>query len=138
MPYQRSAYDRLPSPDDPRQVEAWGLMKAAERLENARRDPNDDELRESLRVNQVLWTIIQSSVSAPDTELPPELRDNILTLSVLVDRRTYSCLGDMDREKLSFLIEVNRHLAMGLMGYPGGVANDPDEPAPGSSDTPGS
>ncbi len=128
MPNPRSAYDRRPSPDDPRQVEAWGLLKAAERLDSARRDPNDDdELRESLRVNQVLWTIIQSAVLAPDTELPPELRDNILTLSVLVDEQTYTCLGDLDREKVSFLVEVNRHLAMGLMENPGGGDGEPVE-----------
>lgn len=139
MPNPLSAYDRRPSPDDPRQVEAWGLMKAAERLDNARRDPNDDdELRESLRINQILWTIIQSGVSAPDNELPPEVRDNILKLSALVDQRTYACLGDLDREKVSFLVDVNRHLAMGLMGYPGGEADELDEPVLISSETPGS
>ena len=128
MPNPHSAYDRRPSPDDPRQVEAWGLLKAAERLDSARRDPNDDdELRESLRINQVLWTIIQSAVSAPDTELPPELRDNILTLSILVDEQTYACLGDLDREKVSFLVEVNRHLAMGLMENPGREAGEAGE-----------
>ena len=129
MPNPHSAYDRRPTPDDPRQVEAWGLLKAAERLDSARGNPNDDdELRESLRVNQVLWTIIQSAVSAPESELPLELRDNILRLSILVDEQTYACLGDLDRGKVSFLVEVNRHLAMGLMEDPGGEAGEAGEP----------
>jgi hypothetical protein len=36
-------------------------------------------------------------------------------------------MGDLDREKVSFLVEVNRHLAMGLMEDPGGGAGEPVE-----------
>lgn len=120
MPNQVQQYDQPPASNDPREIEAWALMKSANRLDKARLDPeNDDEFRESLRVNQLLWTIFQDSVARPDTELPPDVRDNILRLSIFVDKRTYQCLGDGDREKLQMLIDLNRNIALGLMGMPG-------------------
>lgn len=120
MPKQVQQYDNPPASNDPREIEGWALMKSAARLDKARRDIDDDhEFRESLRVNQLLWTIFQDSVARPDTELPPEVRDNILRLSIFVDKRTYQCLGDMDRDKLQLLIDLNRNIALGLMGMPG-------------------
>ncbi len=119
MQRQAQSYSQTPAASDPRAVEAWALMKSADRLENARREKDDDELRESLRINQILWTIIQTSAAEQETELPPDVRDNILNLSLIVDRKTFDCLGDLDREKLPFLIDLNRNIAMGLMGMPG-------------------
>lgn len=116
-----SAYDQqAPSEDsDPREIEAWALMKSARRLDEARRDPtNKDELRESLRFNQILWTIFQTAVTEPDCPLPREVRENVLKLSVLVDKRTFSCLGDLDVDKMDFLIDLNRNVALGLMEKP--------------------
>lgn len=125
-------YNLPPASDNPREIEAWALMKSANRLDKARLDTDDDEgFRESLRVNQLLWTIFQDSVARPDTELPPEVRDNILRLSIFVDKRTYQCLGDLDREKTQLLIDLNRNIALGLMGMPGngieGVKNAPPQ-----------
>ena len=113
---QAAAYEQIPSVDDPRRVEAWGLMKAAAGLEDACNNPEDDDaLREALRLNQVLWTIIQTAVLEEDCPLPQELRENIITLSIIVDRTTFSCLGDLDHDKVPFLINLNRQLAMGLL-----------------------
>ena len=118
MAHPADAYDRTPSDDsDPREIEAWALMKSARRLEEARRHPGDeDELRESLRLNQILWTIFQAGVAEPDCRLPRKVRENVLKLSVLVDKRTFSCLGDLDVDKMGVLIDLNRNLALGLMG----------------------
>ncbi len=116
---QSQSYNPPPVSNDPREIEAWALMKSADRLENARRDKDDDEVRESLRINQILWTIIQTAVAGAETELPPDVRDNILRLSLIVDDKTYDCLGDLDREKLPFLIDLNRKSARGLLGMPG-------------------
>ncbi len=117
MAYPTDAYDRPPPADsDPREIEAWGLMRSARRLESARRNPGDEnELRESLRFNQVLWTIFQTAVAEPECRLPQEVRENVLKLSLLVDRQTFSCLGDLDVDKLGLLIDLNRNLALGLM-----------------------
>ena len=125
-------YNQPPASDNPREIEAWALMKSANRLDKARLDTEDDlGFRESLRINQLLWTIFQDSVARPDTELPDEVRDNILRLSLFVDKRTYQCLGDLDREKVQLLIDLNRNIALGLMGMPGdGVQPAPAESAP--------
>ena len=129
------AYQHIPSVEDPRKVEAWGLMKAATGLEDACKVPDDDgALRESLRLNQVLWTIIQTAVLEVDCPLPADLRENIITLSILVDRTTFSCLGDLDRGKVPFLINLNRQLAMGLLEGADGVESAPSEgPGPNPS-----
>ena len=90
MVKQVQQYNAPPASNDPREIESWALMKSAARLDHARlNEEDDDEFRESLRVNQLLWTIFQDSVARPDTELPPEVRDNILRLSIFVDKRTY-------------------------------------------------
>lgn len=117
MAHPTDVYERPPSAaSDPREIEAWALMRSARRLEEARRDPGDeDELRESLRFNHILWTIFQTAVAESDCQLPREVRENVLKLSVLVDKRTFSCLGDLDVDKLDFLIDLNRNLALGLM-----------------------
>lgn len=130
MRKQTQSYTTQPASNDPREIEAWALMKSADRLENARREKDDDEVRESLRINQILWTIIQTAVAGTETELPPEVRDNILKLSLVVDEKTFDCLGDLDREKLPFLIDLNRNIALGLMGMPGERA----EGAPAAAD----
>ena len=122
---QSQSYNPAPVSNDPREIEAWALMKSADRLENARREIDDHEVRESLRINQILWTIIQTAVAGTETELPPDVRDNILRLSIIVDNKTYDCLGDLDREKLPFLIDLNRNIALGLMGMPGEGATEP-------------
>ena len=131
MQTQTQSYSQTPPVSDPRAVEAWALMKSADRLESARREKDDVELRESLRINQILWTIIQTAAAEQETELPPEVRDNILNLSLIVDRKTFDCLGDLDRDKLPFLIDLNRNIAMGLMGMPG----DGDDGAPAVAGT---
>ena len=38
--------------------------------------------------NQSLWNIIQCDLSSPDNPLPPELRNNLLQLSLFIDRQT--------------------------------------------------
>jgi len=134
--YKAQAYEQLPSTEDPRKVEAWGLMKSATGLEDACKSPDDDHaLREALRLNQVLWTIIQTALLEEDCPLPRELRDNIITLSILVDRTTFSCLGDLDREKVPFLINLNRQLAMGLLESADNTEQSPST-GPGPAPTP--
>lgn len=120
MSYSSNQYDKTPSMDaDPREIEAWALMKSARQLDNACRDlDNPDLLRDSLRQNQVLWTIFQASVTAEDCMLPPDLRENVLRLSVFIDGRTYTCLGDLDPKNVQALIDINRNVALGLQTNP--------------------
>ncbi len=120
-PASQASYDQTPSADaDPREIEAWALLKSARQLDDASRAPeNPDELRNCLRQNQLLWTIFQSAVAGDDSPLPLKVRETVLNLSLIVDKHTFSCLADLDPEKVPALVEINRNVALGLMGQPG-------------------
>jgi flagellar protein FlaF len=99
-----------------RDTEAHALLEAARRLDAAVRDPgNRDVYRSALRLNWRLWTIIQADVSSEGSPLLDEIRQNILSLSVFIDRHTVKALAEPDAARLSVLIEINRNIAAGLM-----------------------
>lgn len=91
-------------------------MEAARRLGEAQQNIEDrSQYRAALRLNWRLWTIIQSDVASPESPLSMDLRQNILSLSVFIDRHTVAALGEPDAQKLNVLIEINKNLAMGLL-----------------------
>ncbi len=108
--------------DSNRQIEATALFKAASRLEACQKAWNSPErrtlLQTALTLNQKLWTIFQSELADPDHGLPADLRRDLLSLSVFVDRRTYDVMASPSPEKLSALIDINRHIASGLTATP--------------------
>ncbi|MFV3077271.1 flagellar biosynthesis regulator FlaF [Niveispirillum fermenti] len=119
-----TGYSNRPTSDDPRDVEAWGLTEAARRLIHARQAPdNPDMLRQALTLNQRLWTIFQTSMVDPECQLPKDVRENILALSIIVDRQTFDRLVDLDINKLDRLIDINRAVATGLSQRPAAGAD---------------
>lgn len=121
-----TGYNNRPTSDDPRDVEAWGLTEAARRLIHARQAPeNPDLLRQALSLNQRLWTIFQTSMVDPECPLPKDIRDNVLALSIIVDRQTFDRLIDLDVNKLDRLIDINRAVATGLSQRPTASAASP-------------
>lgn len=100
----------------PRQTEARALLEAARMMDAAVESNDMDAYRAALRLNWRLWTIIQADVTAPECELPTEIRENIISLSVFIDKHTVSALADRGVEKLRVLIDINRNIASGLMG----------------------
>lgn len=100
----------------PRQTEARALLEAARMMDVAVETDDMDAYRAALRLNWRLWTIIQADVTAPECELPTEIRENIISLSVFIDKHTVGALADRAGEKLRVLIDINRNIASGLMG----------------------
>lgn len=101
-------------------TEALALMEAARRL-NAARDLVEQDIeayRESLRLNWRLWTIIQCDVASPDNAMPDDLKANIMSLSIFVDRQTLDALSQPAASKLGILIDINRNVAGGLLARP--------------------
>jgi flagellar protein FlaF len=96
-----------------RATEAQALLEAARRLDAAIGDK--DAYRAALRLNWRLWTIIQADVSGDGSPLPDEVRQNILSLSVFIDKHTVNALAEPGDRKLRVLIEINRNIAAGLM-----------------------
>ena len=100
----------------PREVEAMAFTKAALMLEEAKGQVDDyDSYAAALKFNQLLWTIIQADVVDKENQLPPQLKANILSLSIFVDRQTIKSLANTKAENLDSLININKNLAEGLM-----------------------
>ena len=68
----------------------------------------------ALTIIQTLWTILLGDLSGDGDGLPENLRDDLLALSLCVDRQTILALGDPRPKHLDSLIEINRNLARGL------------------------
>lgn len=132
-----TGYSNRPTSDDPRDVEAWGLTEAARRLIHARQTPENPEmLRQALSLNQRLWTIFQTSMVDPECPLPKDVRENILALSIIVDRQTFDRLVDLDVNKLDRLIDINRAVAAGLSQRPASAAAPAPAAAPSAAPAP--
>jgi len=110
-----TGYASRPNGDDPRSTEAWALGEASRRLAlAAKMDDKGEALREALRLNQRLWSIFQAALSEPDCPLPKDVRDNVLALSVMIDRHVMARLGDLDGSKIGPILDINRAIAEGL------------------------
>lgn len=122
--YQNSpggqAYQNIPSPGSPTQTEAWALIEAARRMAVAieagpfEEAQNRRDLRETLRLNWRLWTIFQAHLTTDGGDVPPEIRENMLTLCQFVDNHTVDTMTNPTPEKVATLINLNREIASGL------------------------
>ncbi|MBF0355647.1 MAG: flagellar biosynthesis regulator FlaF [Alphaproteobacteria bacterium] len=125
-----SYQDTAKSTMSPREVEAMALTKAAFLLEEAKKDvDNYQAFSQALRFNHLLWTIIQTDITDKNNNLPPELKANIMSLSIFVDKQTAKALAEGTGHLLDVLINVNRNLAEGLRVTPPGATTDAP-PAP--------
>lgn len=123
----------------PRETEARALLETARLMDAAIGADDADAYRSALRLNWRLWTIIQADVTAPECELPTEIRQNIISLSVFIDKHTVDALAEPTDRKLRVLIDINRNISGGLMGS--GIeeviaepADPPASAAPASGD----
>ena len=113
--YEQTQKSALP----PREVEAMAFTKAALMLDEAKGQIEDyDSYAAALKFNQLLWTIIQADIVDPANKLPPQLKANILSLSIFVDKQTVKALADTNGDHLDSLIDINKNLAEGLMTKP--------------------
>jgi flagellar biosynthesis activator protein FlaF len=129
-PNSRGAYNNAPQPGNPRQSEAWALVEAARRISDAgERHGAGPEFLAAIRLNWRLWTIFQAELSSETSQVPTEIRTNMLSLCNFVDKTTVGIIAEPDVGKANILITVNRHIAAGLFSSPSGAA-EPDPAAP--------
>lgn len=113
--YQKTQKSNL----SPREVEAMAFTKAAKMLEDAKSKVHDIQAySQALRFNHLLWTIIQADIVEPANELPPELKANIMSLSIFVDKQTAKAMRGNEPKDLDILITINMNLAAGLRTEP--------------------
>lgn len=93
-------------------------LKLAESLQQWQEsgDAGMDNLFAALRNNQRLWTIFQSELADADNPLPLKIKEDLLNLSLFVDKRTFELMANLEPEKIKILIDININLAAGLQG----------------------
>lgn len=105
-----------------REIEAMALTKAALQLKKCRNnwDPDDKsrERSDSLEKNQKIWSILQGELAREDNPLPKQLRQDLLSLSLFIDKRTFDVMANPSPEKLDILININLNIASGLRSNP--------------------
>jgi flagellar protein FlaF len=101
-----------------REAEAAVLMKAAALMKQVQTHwvapDRDKRLEKALRYNQRLWTFFQVALVDEKNPLPLPLRENILRLSAIIDRRIFDILACPAPDKLDLLININTNIAAGL------------------------
>lgn len=114
-------YSQIPQPGSPTYTEAWALIEAARRMavaiESGRVDDiaHRNKVRESLRLNWRLWTIFQAELTVGESDVPDDIRQNMLSLCKFVDSHTIETMAKPTPEKIATLIDVNRNIASGLL-----------------------
>lgn len=130
---KQTGYASTPQASSPRMTEAWALIEAARRiavaLEEAEGQDMDNPkvkaaLREPLRLNWRLWTIFQAELLREDSDVPEDIRINMLTLCNYVDKHTVKCLANPTGENIAGLIDINRNIASGLLENAPGADGD--------------
>ena len=95
------------------EVDAMVLRQAADRLQKAQQLPDEDYFEETLLYNQLIWTVIQSEMTA-ENPLSEEIKANLVSLSIFVDKQTAKAIGTREPELLNTLIDINRNISLGL------------------------
>ena len=102
-----------------RAAEAEAFAKSARNLHQAASAPFDAAaLEEALQSNLKLWTVLQASLRKDEDHLPDDLREDILKLSIFVDKQTLKARASPSLENVASLIDINRNLAGGLFQKP--------------------
>jgi flagellar biosynthesis activator protein FlaF len=116
--YEQESRQSVSGPE----LEAEVLTSAARQLAEIRGDwdaeDRDERLFAALKRNQRLWTFFQAELSNPEHPMPAPLRQNLLNLSLFVDKRTFEIMADPAPGKLNVLIEINKNIAAGLRETP--------------------
>lgn len=99
----------------PSGAESATLSRAAGLLDKAKGSVDDfPAYSAALSFNQLFWTVLQADLTLDGNGLPGDLKSDLLSLSLFVDKQTVKALSDPRPEHLDVLIEINRNIALGL------------------------
>lgn len=106
-----------------RELEASVLSRAGLMLKSVKDNweaPDRDlKLFEAVKFNQKVWSFFQAELSDPENPLPKNLREDILNLSLFIDKRLFEVLAFPEPEKLAIVIDIDFNIAAGLRTTPG-------------------
>ena len=105
-----------------RELEASVLTRAGLMLkqvqENWTSPDRDEKLLEAIKFNQKVWSFFQAELSDPENPMPRVLREDILNLSIFVDKRLFEVMANPDKDKLSIVVDIDFNIAAGLRAKP--------------------
>ncbi len=105
-----------------RELEASILVRAGLMLKSVKENwgasDRDNKLLEAVKFNQKVWSFFQAELSDPDNPLPKNLREDILNLSIFIDKRLFEVLAYPNPDKLTIIIDINFNIASGLRTTP--------------------
>jgi len=113
--YQRAAEQA----EGPKQTEyrLFGMVTRA-LMEASTKEASDVSGRmKALHWNRRLWTTLATDCANPNNGLPEQVRANIISLSIWVDKHTSSVMRQ--EQAIQPLIDVNRIIMQGLAGQTG-------------------
>lgn len=93
-----------------RTLEGRAFAKAAQMLNDASVGSHTD-LRYALEYNLRLWTLVQASVTHPNSKLPSDISSKLLSLSMFVDKCTQQICQTKNASFVGAMVDVNRSLA---------------------------
>lgn len=105
-----------------RELEASVLTRAGIMLKNVQENwgaaDHFEKLNEAVKFNQKVWSFFQAELSDPENPLPKNIREDILNLSLFIDKRLFEVLAYPDKAKLDIVIDINFNIAAGLRTKP--------------------
>ena len=115
--YQRAAQKA----ESPRQTEYRAFALATRTLIESAALPQHEigKRAEALAKNRQLWSLLASDCATTGNSLPQDLRAQIISLSLFVDR--YSSQVLRENAPVDVLIEINRTVMQGLGGLTAAV-----------------
>jgi flagellar protein FlaF len=105
-----------------RELEASVLTRAGLMLkavqDNWQTPDREQKLLEAVKFNQKVWSFFQAELSDPENPMPKNLREDILNLSLFIDKRLFEVLANPDKDKLQIVIDIDFNIAAGLRTTP--------------------
>ncbi|MDO8605346.1 MAG: flagellar biosynthesis regulator FlaF [Phaeospirillum sp.] len=131
---EQGKYRSVSAGGNPRETEARALTETARRMSVAQSESVDiEEFLAAIRLNWRLWTIFQADLSTEESEVPQDIRLNVLALSNFVDARSVEIISTHNRGLASALISINRNLASGLFTAVPSATDSPQTSEPVTS-----
>jgi flagellar protein FlaF len=101
-----------------RELEASVLTRAGLMLKQVQENwsvpDRNEKLLEAIKFNQKVWSFFQAELSDPENPLPLKLREDILNLSIFVDKRLFEVMANPDKDKLNIVVDIDFNIAAGL------------------------
>ncbi len=105
-----------------RELEASVLMRAGLMLKQVQDNwdatDRDAKLLEAIKFNQKVWSFFQAELTDPENPLPKNLREDILNLSIFVDKRLFEIMAFPESDKLTIVMDIDFNIAAGLRTTP--------------------